>query len=373
MTKKHDIILTVLFCIFIGIMALGTAFLPKKEFSVSEKRTLAKFPEISVGKILDGKWESDFERYISDHFPVRETFVSADAYYMLFSGRNGVNGVYKGKDDYLINTPVSCDNEKLQSNMSALNSFAKSTGIKTKLMAVPTGGYIMSDKLPQIHRHYPDEDIRYNIEQQCTNAEFTDIFSELRGNSAEGLYYKTDHHWTSCGAYIAYRKWAESENILPRERDGYNIEQHEGFYGTTYSKSALSYEKPDTIELWKYPANVEITINDGAGDTKYDSMFFEEHLKEADKYPVFLDGNHAFVRIENKDNKSGMRLLILKDSFAHAFVPFIAEHCSVIDMVDLRYYLDSVSKLTEQNRYDEILALYGISSLCEANDLSILQ
>ena len=120
MAKKRDILLTVLFCGFIGAMAALTAFLPKQEVSVNEKRTLAKFPEFSVQKLFNGKWEKDFETYISDHFPARNFFASTDSYYMLYSGRNGSNGVYKGKDGYIINTPVKCDEEKLNANITAM-------------------------------------------------------------------------------------------------------------------------------------------------------------------------------------------------------------------------------------------------------------
>ena len=133
------------------------------------------------------------------------------------------------------------------------------------------------------------------------------------------------------------------------------------------------YEKSDSIETWEYPINVTVTINDGFEDEVYDSMFFKEHLEEPDKYPVFLDGNHNFERIVNNDNTDGKKVLVIKDSYAHCFVPFMAENCSQIDMVDLRYYLNNVSALTEQNSYDEVLILYGISNMCEANDLAILQ
>ena len=170
---------------------------------------------------------------------------------------------------------------------------------------------------------------------------------------------------------MAYKKWAESENI--EVRSDYDIECTGGFFGTTYSKSALWYEKSDSIETWEYPINVTVTINDGFEDEVCDDMFFKEHLEELDKYPVFLDGNHNFERIVNNDNEDGKKVLVIKDSYAHCFVPFMAENCSQIDMVDLRYYLNNVSALTEQNSYDEVLMLYGISNMCEANDLAILQ
>ncbi len=372
MAKKRDIIITALFCGFIGVMALGMAFLPKQEISVNEKRTLAQFPRFSFEKITNGKWESDFETYISDHFPARNFFAAADSYYMLCMGRNGSKGVYKGKDGYLLNTPVKCNTDKLNANITAVNEFAAKTGIETKLIVVPSAGYIMSDKLPKVHMTYNDEAIHYNIEQMCGDTvEMLDIASIFNHNKNDiQLYYKTDHHWTSEGAYLAYKVWAESEGLTVRPKEEYSIESTDSFYGTTYTKSALWNEKPDTIETWEYPINVTVSIDD---EEEYDSMFFREHLQEMDKYPVFLDGNHGFERIINNDNQQGKRVLVIKDSYAHCFVPFMAENCSQIDMVDLRYYLDRVSQLTEENEYDEVLVLYGISNLCEANDLSILQ
>ena len=213
MAKKRDILLTVLFCGFIGTMAALTAFLPKQEVSVNEKRTLAKFPEFSVQKLFNGKWEKDFETYISDHFPARNFFASTDSYYMLYSGRNGSNGVYKGKDGYIINTPVKCDEEKLNANITAINNFVKNTGIETKIIVVPSTGYIMSEELPKVHTEYNDGEIIDDIKNRAENAEFIDIRDTLTENKDKQIYYKTDHHWTSYGAYLAYKKWAESENI----------------------------------------------------------------------------------------------------------------------------------------------------------------
>ncbi len=375
MARKKDVILTALFGGFIGVMALGTAFLPKRTISVNEKRTLAEFPSFGIEKLLGGQWESDFEEYISDHFPARNFFASADAYFMLYTGRNGANGVYKGKDGYLLNTPVKYDEDMLYKNINAVTEFAKKTGIKTKLMIVPSAGYIMDDKLPAVHEEYTDGSIIDDTKKDCIGIveeiELTDVFKEQRDSVR--LYYKTDHHWTSEGAYTAYCVWAKSEGLEPRAKEDYDIEKYDGFYGTTYTKSALWNEKPDTLEIWKYPINATVSINDGAQNTEYDSMFFENHLDESDKYPVFLDGNHGFERIINHENPEGKRVLLIKDSYAHSFAPFMAEDCSMIDMVDLRYYFDSVSPLAEENKYDEALVLYGISNICEANDLSILQ
>lgn len=372
MSRKRDILLVALFCGFIGIMAIGTVFLPKQEFSVNEKRALADFPKFSADRVFSGKWESDFESYISDHFPARNFFTGIDSYYMLYTGRNGVKGIYKGRDGYLLNTPVEYNAEMLNDNLTAINAFVEKTQLKSTMIAIPTAGYIMWDKLPAIHEEYRDIEILNDIREICQGTvDFTDITEEFMLHKDDTqLYYKTDHHWTSAGAYLAYLQYANDHGFEPMT--DFDIEEHSGFFGTAYTKSALWNEQPDTIEIWQYPVNVTVTINDGAEDKEYDTMFFKEHLDEPDKYPVFLDGNHAFERIVNTDSDD-KKLLVLKDSYAHSFVPFLVNHYSQIDMVDLRYYFEPVSELVKEQEYDEVLMVYGLSSLSESRDISILE
>lgn len=366
---KNDKVLTAVFCGFIGIFALLFFVTPKAETSVNEKRTLEKFPDASVKSVFSGSFESKFENYLNDHFPFRDSLVALDSYYALYTGRNGANGVYKCKDGFLINTPVSFDSGAFETNLAALNDFAESTNIPTQIMAIPTAGYMLSDKLPKNHDVYSDGEILSRAKEILTNIEWYDMESVLKSD-AESMYYKTDHHWTMNGAYRAYLEYAERHDMEPLT--DFEKETYDGFYGTSYSKSALWGEKSESLEVWRYPNNVTVEISDGAGVEVYDDMFFEEHLSEPDMYPVFLDGNHAIERLTNPDSDGG-RLLVLKDSYAHCLVPLLINHYSSIDMIDLRYYLDSVSELVAERDYDEILMVYGLSSLCESRDISILQ
>lgn len=368
---KRNKILTAVFCGFIGVLMLLFLILPKDKTSVNEKRELAELPKLSVSAVLNGSFENKFEEYLGDHFPMREKLIALDAYYKLFTGRNGANGVYKGRDGYLINTPVSFDKSAFDANLTAIREFAEKSQLKTSVMIVPETGYIMSDKLPRNHDVYMDENILADVRNRLTELEWIDIEDEfLREKDNYQLYYKTDHHWTSRGAYTAYAVFAEKHGFEPMTE--FDIRSYGGFYGTAYSKSALWGEKSEEFEVWRYPNNVSVEIIEGVVSEKYDYMFFENHLSEPDMYPVFLDGNHALERLTNHDSDGG-RLLVLKDSYAHCLVPFLINHYSRIDMVDLRYYLESVSELNESEKYDEVLLVYGLSSLCESRDISILE
>ncbi len=371
MAKLRDKILTAVFTVFLTGMLLLLIFLPKQKTSVNEKRTLADVPKVSISTIFNGKFEKDTENYITDHFPWRDAFTAINAYTALYTGRNGSNGIYRGSDGYLIAEPAKADYEQLEENVRAMMDFTEMTGVSSSLMIVPSTGYIMQDKLPPIHKEYKDgELIKTAHDMSAAVLGYIDLekpFMRLKDECS--LYYRTDHHWTTAGAYNAYVEYCKNIGFEPMWE--FEISKYDGFFGTSYSKSALWGTGGDTIEIWDYPYDVSVRID----DEEYESeqLFYRHHLSEPDKYPVFLDGNHPIVRIVNHGNPNGGKLLVIKDSFAHSMAPFLANHYSEIDMIDLRYYFEPVSDLVREKGYDRILYLYGIENLTESNDMTILQ
>ena len=366
MNKARDIVLAIIFTAFIFSMLLMFVLLPKSEVSYNEKRNLQKQPVLSFDGVFDGSFESDTDKYLTDHFPFRDTFVAISSYFDLYTGRNGVNGVYKGKDGYLINTPV--EDKYFTANIMAIEDFAKQTRADTVLMIVPTAGSILEDKLPKNHMEYPDNsliDKAYSKAQEY-GIKTVDIRDKFKGET-EQVYYKTDHHWTSYGAYTAYKELVQN----PYQIADFDVKSYGGFYGTTYSKSALWHEKSDNIEIFDYPKNADVKICDGTDEKNCSDIFFFEHLKSLDKYPVFLDGNHAYTRIVNNDVENG-KILIVKDSYANSLAPFLIRHYNTVDMVDLRYYTDIVSELYKKENYDKILFIYGLSTVAETTDINML-
>ena len=115
-----------------------------------------------------------------------------------------------------------------------------------------------------------------------------------------------------------------------------------------------------------------MTIDDGNGIKEYDSLYFNSHFEEKDKYPVFLDGNHAFVRIRNGNLHNGKKLLLIKDSYAHCFATFAAENYEEIVMIDLRYYKKSLNKLTKEENFTEALFMFGAENISTSTDLAWL-
>ena len=378
MQFRHPRAVVLLFIGIIVVMQAAFWLLPRRSFSENEKRVLSEAPQIDAAGIADGSVFRSIESYLSDHFPGRELWVGANAYLENAEGRGATEDIVRGTDDWLFTAPVSDDRETLWDNMQAITTFAEKQSVPVSMMAVPSAGAVVSDKLPALHMPYPDADLLEEARRIAGNTlHWVDLYTDFcSAEQPERLYYRTDHHWTSEGAYRAYCLLMEELGQSSVPRDDFTVEQISGFYGTSYSKSGLWLTEPDTLELWTgSDIQAVTTVYDAnrADPVTREGMFFREYLEDADKYPVFLGGNHARVHIETNAD-SGKRLLVIKDSYAHALAPFLAEEYSTIDLIDLRYFKQqTISSWLEENPADEILLVYGLSSLAEDKNLQWLE
>ena len=376
MKKVYTRLPMIIFLIFIGAMFILFLALPKKEYSSSEKRYLEKAPELNEARLFSGDFRDDFEAYIEDHTAGRDFWVGLAAYYQYSLGNNGSAGVYKGKDGYLINDPEEMTN--LSRNTGYIEEFAQhmqALNVPTTVMVAPSTGYICADKLPAVHKDYHDDETFAEMSAAFTAADFVDIRGVFKSAYDSGLqvFYRTDHHWTTCGAYTAYKALAESLGYTPNEESAYEKTAFPGFYGTTYSTSGYWLTAPDEIEIWDNPDNeIEVTIIDG-DTTVHQDMFFAERLEDDDKYPVFLNGNHPYTVLKNQHAGSKEKLLVVKDSFAHSLVPFLADHYAEIIMVDMRYYSRPLQPIVEAEGINRVLFLYSVDNLATDNDIGYIE
>ena len=374
MKKAYKFLPAAIFLIFIVGMLVLFLVLPKKEYSSSEKRYLQQAPAFSFSSLLSGDFGEDFEKFLSDQTAGRNFWVGLSAYYNYAIGNNGSNGIYLCKDGYLVNDPE--DMSGLDRNIGFIEEFAEKLSVKPVVLVAPSTGYICDDILPAVHKEYKDDEQFESMKAALTAAEFVDVrelFKDTYDSGANQIYYKTDHHWTAKGAYTAL---ADALGYTANPESTYQITEYPDFYGTTYSSSGFWLTDPDTVEVWDNPSNdttVTTTITDGAEVTEQLDMFYMSHLEEDDKYPIYLDGNHPYTVIKNTAAISDEKLLVIKDSFAHSLVPFLADHFSEIIMVDLRYYTASVSELIENEGIDRVLVLYSIDNLATDTNLGWLQ
>ena len=380
-SKKTQIAIIAIFLIFTFGLTAAFFVLPKKAVSSDERRPLAAAPEISLESFLSGDLSEELEGssggYIPDHFPFRSFFVGVNSYFNYMLGNTASNNYYNSRDGYIITNPPKENNS--EQNIAQLNDFAASADEKITLTVVPSAGYILSDLLPLNHVSYPDEEVFASIENNLSE-DFS--FVDLRDSFADAhkagtqIYYKTDHHWTSEGTYLAYTKLCESLGITPLAKDKLTVSTYEGFYGTTYSSSGYFLVKPDVLELWENKAvedSIKVTIDDGKDTKTYGSMYFRDHLEVKsdsinDMYAVFLNGNSPLVTIENSKATSDKTLVVIKDSFAHCMAPYLANNYGKVILVDLRYYQRSVLDLAKgEDR--EFLVLYGMENFCTDTNL----
>ena len=354
---------------------------PKKDFSEMEKRYLAETPVFSVENLLSGELVKEIDGdsasgktgYVADHFPMRSFFKGFNSYYNLSFGNTANSGYYFADDGFIITKPY--DTNRLDTNIKVINAFSDDMNVTVGI--VPSAGYVLEDKLPKNHISCKDSEVyaklKAELDENITYCDLEALMKELYAKGGEP-YYKTDHHWTTPAAFEAYRKVAVEMGVIPLEEKDFTKVAYENFYGTTYSSSGYFLNKPDTLEVWESRLSKDITVEiyEGGKAETYGSMYFYVHLNEPDMYPVFLDGNHSLVKIKNAGATSG-KLLVIKDSYAHAMVPFLAENYSEIVMIDLRYYKESVSDLCEQEGIDDVLVLYSISNFCTDTSLAFLE
>lgn len=366
--KISDIIITILFCGFLGAMLLMFVLLPEQNFSEKEKRYLAQFPEVTWENIASGKFGEEVETYLADHIPGRDFLVGLAAYYDRYSGRQVTKDVYVAEGDRIVEAPVAWDEAAAQKNMNAINRFAEAVGQKVDLMIVPSAGFCLEETVQGLKDPYTDTQIIRDIyamaEERVEGIDLIPAFNAV--NDPGALYYRTDHHWTSRGAYAAYKAYMElQDRPYPAESD-FTVTSHGGFYGSTYSRSGLWLTKSENVELWDTGA--AFTVTNAETKEPHQGLFYEERLQELDKYTVYLDGNHSLVRIENPAAAGKGNLLVIRDSYANCLGTFLANSYESVTLVDLRYYRSPVSELVAQGDFTDILVCYSIGNfMTDAN------
>jgi len=362
--KLRSILLPVVFIGFLAVLLTLFILMPDQDYSETEKRFLATAPELSMSDVLNGTWQSNLEDYVSDQFPGRNLFTGIHAYENLLWGRNTAQSIYRCKDGYLINAPAKVNAALFETNLSRFDAFAEQTGLPATMVVIPQTGYVMDAVLPLGHGEYLDDQLLEQATQVLEHIQLLDVSETLKTGLSDGaVYYRTDHHLTSWGNYLVYQAYqqAKGKAYLPVEE--YIISSYDGFYGTTWSGSGYWLTDGDTVQLWDSSTPVTVTISDSGSEPKVsNSLFFPDHLNALDKYPVYLDGNHGFVTIENPEADGGT-LLVIRDSFAHCFSTFLAREYETIYLVDLRYYRDSLSQFVKDHEVEELLYLYGMDTL----------
>lgn len=364
----------VIFMVLLLGLAGKEALSHQRTYSPVEKRELQTRPEISITKVLDGRFQKKYESYLRDQFPGRDHWVSFQTDMELFMGKNEIHNVYIGKNHYLLEhyTEKEFDPQQISQNLQALEKFVGKAkqNADVHVMMVPTKSWVLREKLPAFAPHYKEQRF-YDALQQKLEKEDVLISVEpvLDAHKEEEIYYRTDHHWTTLGAWYAYEQYTKAVGGDLQRAQGKKKFRciSKDFYGTTYAK--INYARQaDKIEIYEPADKLRVVYNMGEKKTKtlYDVSF----LKTADQYSVFTGGNQAVLEITG-GKKNGKTLLLIKDSFANSILPFLAEDYEKLVVVDLRQLNVSGDRLLEMFSPTDILILYNSAQFAQDKEFEI--
>ena len=371
-----SIIMIWLFCLVIFGMSGLHILTDDRSFSEGENRVLASFPKLTISTLTDGSFMKDFETYLTDQFPFRDSIISAKTVADRILGKNEENGVYIGKEGYLFDSQTPFVKEKVKEISKAVKGFRnKHTNLETAFVLAPNSSYVYSELLPK-YLELPQQNKQINnIRKQIASDDILSpsAASLLKKNAEKTqLYYKTDHHWTTRGAYLIFKEiclqWGfeTSKKEIDKKFDFFEVSTT--FEGTLASTSGV-HGTTDKIEIC-VPKNSEgtyVAYFESSGE-KTASLFFADKLKNKNQYEVFLGGNYDKVIIStvSPSNKS---LLLIKDSYANCMIPMLTPYFSKIVVIDPRYLTDSLDSIIKENEFTHMLYLYNLNTLLEDNSL----
>ena len=339
-------------------LSVGSFFLtPDRAFSENENRYLQLTPKLSWDTVMSGDFMEDMEEYTSDQIVFRDLWTATRSLLQRAEGKEDISGTYLGAEGryFAKVTEDSFNRAGLEKNVGYIREFFAASGKSCRALIVPSPAGVLRDMLPENAPYY-DEAGAFERLDAALGDSLLDVRETLA--DVEDPYYHTDHHWTTMGAQAAYRRWAEVTGHTVRE-DALVCATEE-FRGTLYSKVLL----PDSVYDSVYYAP-EITAESVVCDGKDGTLYDGDALTRKDKYELFLGGNYGQCVITT-GTENGKHLLLVKDSFANSFVPFLLGDYETVTMIDLRYFRGSMAELAAES--DDILVLTEITNLAASGD-----
>lgn len=369
--KVTGLIFIIMMVFFCGVNLVSG----DREFSFRENRSLEQKPKLTLSGIESGRWMKQYETYVSDQFAGRDFWVSFKSSVDLIAGKRKSNGVFKGKDDYLLEDIAVPDKEELKANLTAMKKFQKQyKHIPMYMMLVPNAANIKADKLPG-HAVTEDQEEEFAAIQKTLEPAFTwvNVSDVLKKHKSEEIYYRTDHHWTTRGAYYGYQALAEAmklDTAKAPEMKAYAVTN--SFNGTLASTSGYETGYKEPIYIYASEDRekaVQVVVNNVNEKQKTATLYDTSKLKEKDKYALFLGGNYPLLEIKTTADTTD-RLLLVKDSYANSLIPFLTSYYREIIVIDPRYYYDDISEVMEEHHITSVLFLYNGNTFVKDNSIS---
>ena len=250
-----------------------------------------------------------------------------------------------------------------------LLSALEGEGVRTATVILPRAVDVMTSKLPALY-----DTARVDVAWDKTLSTLPDaitVTNMLRelADRDEYVWYKTDHHYTTLGAYYTYVALADVLGYTPYPLEYFTEEVvSTEFFGTTYSSSGMKWAESDTVTLFRFDGDENYTVSyPDSNEAAMKGFYARDYFGVKDKYSAFLGGNRARTRVSLEIGEDRPTLMLIKDSFSHSLAPFLALHFD-LELVDMRYYNKNVSNLVYEIDPDMVLVIYGIDTLATSSE-----
>ena len=378
MNYRQSVNIAAVFLLLIFGFAIATVLKPSNERSETENRLLEQKPVLTWTALISGKFSEDYEAYLSDQFVGRDGWISLKTAFERAALRQEAEDVYFARDNYLIEKHTGVFTaETAERNIQTLSAFF--TNLSKSMdpghltaMVVPNAVDILRDKLPPFADPYDEEIYLQQIAGALPEGVWFDSSSVLRQHSGEEIYYRTDHHWKTLSAYYTFEAWAGEKGLAGDSAFSFRpVTVTDSFEGTIASRLGI-VGRADSIERFDPETPFDYYLIYNQSDDIRNTVYQDSFLERKDKYAYFYGGNFGLIQAKMPEHETGRKLLVIKDSYAHCFVPFSYALFDPVDMLDTRYYNASISALIGQENYTDILFLFNAAGFAEETSLARL-
>ncbi len=409
-SAKLKIIVTlsvmIIFCL------IGLAFFARPTVSENEKRSLTQFPDFTLDSFLSGEFTAQVSLWFSDTYPLRESMISANAAVQSLYGIRGEQVVGGGNADSIPGGPAEVvfnptddgmgegvdgmyvngntayqlyffNKQNSDSYVALINKFASSVGKDVSIydMVVPLHYQISLSR--ETANKYNASDCGEAIDYMYSNLSSSiipiDTLPYLTEHNDEYLYFRTDHHWTARGAYYAYLAFCDAKGITPTDLEDYQKLEFDGFLGTLYSEAKQPIDmknEPDLVEAFVPNGTNKITVTEKSGNVVEYQVVNKQteawYPAAGAKYNCFIAGDNPYSVIHNPDISDGSSIVVIKESYGNAFIPFLVDSYEYVHIIDYRYWEGELARFVDDMQIDDVLFLNVVNVTSTGERLSEL-
>ena len=346
--------LTLIFLLTIFFMNF---FSPDIKFSKEENRTMAQKPKMDAQGVWNGSYGSNYDAYMEDQFWNRSFWKRMKTKFEKTIGLKKIDNIYFGNDGRLIEEAVIPSEDFMKRRVENLKKFDTDySKLNVQFLLIP-------NKIGIYYDEVGSKNLQEELYQKFTSNFREDLFKInpfeiLKEHKKEKIFYDTDHHYTTLAARYLSESFYDKKDVTYEE---YTVNDH--FVGTSANKIAY-YEHADTVSLYVPKEEISYYVTYDGEEKEYTTIYDDQKQYSNNPYEIFFGGNHGKIEIQTNAEKEN-KLLLIKDSYANSFLPFILSEYREIIVIDPRYYYENIDEVIKDKQITDILLLYNMNTFFE--------